>query len=112
MVVGYKFLLKRIAKTLDSKENLTTSTLATNLNLRQDEFRDILNIMIKKGDIECIVEGHFECGGNCSGCAKTCAGFELVKAKQYDILYVNRKRQGNLRKFVLISIYIFQILAL
>ncbi|WP_292469869.1 FeoC-like transcriptional regulator [Methanolobus sp.] len=73
MVVGYKFLLKRIAATLDSKENLTTRTLASNLNLRQDEFKDILNIMIKKGDIECIVENQVSCGSGCSGCGKSCS---------------------------------------
>ncbi|WP_319506024.1 FeoC-like transcriptional regulator [uncultured Methanolobus sp.] len=81
MVVGYNFLLRRVAAILDSKENLTTSTFASNLNLRQDEFRDILNIMIKKGDVECTVEGQVECGVNCSGCSKICAGAELINGR-------------------------------
>ena len=81
MVVGYNFLLRRVAAKLDSKENLTTSTLASNLNLRQDEFRDILNIMIKKGDIECTVESYVECGGSCHGCSKVCAGSELTTGR-------------------------------
>jgi len=73
MVVAYNFLLKKIAATLDSKENLKTVTLASRLNLRQDELRDLLNIMERKGDIKCIKEVTSECGGGCKGCSKICA---------------------------------------
>lgn len=77
MVAGYKFFLRRIAAMMDSKDNLTISTIANRLNLRQDEFRDLLNIMENKGDIECVTEGTVNCGGSCTGCSKLCAGPEL-----------------------------------
>jgi hypothetical protein len=77
MVVGYKYFLKRMATMMDSRENLTTRTIADRLNLRQDEFRDLLNIMEKKGDIECCIENAASCTGGCKGCSKVCAGPEL-----------------------------------
>ncbi|WP_340819481.1 FeoC-like transcriptional regulator [Methanolobus sp. WCC4] len=78
MVVGYRFFLKRIATMMDSKENLTIRTIADRLNLRHDEFRDILNIMVNKGDIECIEESTAGCSGSCPGCSKLCAGPQLT----------------------------------
>ncbi|WP_406656281.1 hypothetical protein V7O62_10520 [Methanolobus sp. ZRKC2] len=57
MVVGYAFFLRKIAAMMESRENLTIMTIAEKLNLRQDEFRDLLIIMEKKGDIEHINEG-------------------------------------------------------
>jgi hypothetical protein len=79
MVVGYKYFLRRIATMMDSRENLTTRTIADKLNLRQDEFRDLLNIMEKKGDIECCIENASgcDCTGGCKGCSRVCAGPEL-----------------------------------
>ncbi len=77
MVVGYRFFLKRIAAMMDSKENLTIRTIADRLNLRHDEFRDILNIMEEKGDIECITENTTGCRGGCKNCSKICAAPEL-----------------------------------
>lgn len=77
MVVGYRFFLKRIAKMMDSRENLTIPTIADRLNLRQDEFRDLLTIMEKKGDIECCIENAAGCTGGCKGCSKLCAGPQL-----------------------------------
>ncbi|MBN2110718.1 MAG: hypothetical protein JW705_06480 [Methanosarcinaceae archaeon] len=77
MVAGYRFFLRRIAAMIDQKENLTIMTIAQRLNLRQDEFRDLLNIMVKRGDIECISENRTGCGGGCKSCSKVCAGPEL-----------------------------------
>lgn len=73
MVVGYRFFLKRMASMIDSNEHLTVGTIAERLNLRQDEFRDLLNIMEKKGDVECLLEKGMACGGGCKGCSKGCA---------------------------------------
>ncbi|WP_342306192.1 FeoC-like transcriptional regulator [Methanolobus sp. ZRKC5] len=99
MVVGYKFFLKRIATIMDSKENLIIWTIAGRLNLRQDEFRNLLNIMEKKGDIECTAEGEISCGGNCPGCSKLCAGPELSagnsKIKSYRLTEKGRKNCGR-----------------
>ncbi|KXS44863.1 MAG: hypothetical protein AWU59_239 [Methanolobus sp. T82-4] len=72
MVVGYRFFLKRLATMMDSKETLSVTTIADRLNLRQDEFRDLLNIMERKGDIECTVEDANGCGGGCKSCPKAC----------------------------------------
>nr|WP_321496686.1 FeoC-like transcriptional regulator [uncultured Methanolobus sp.] len=77
MVVGYRYFLKRMAEMMDSRENLTIRTIADRLNLRQDEFRDLLRIMEKKGDIECCIENAAGCTGGCKGCSKVCAGPEL-----------------------------------
>jgi hypothetical protein len=79
MVVGYRYFLRRMAKMMDSRENLTTRTIADRLNLRQDEFKDLLVIMEKKGDIECCIENAavHECSGGCKGCSRVCAGPEL-----------------------------------
>ncbi len=100
MVVGYNFFLKRIAAMMDSKENLTISTIAVQLKLRQDEFRDLLNIMEKKGDIECTTEGEVSCAGNCTGCSKLCAGPELSsgnsKIKSYRMTEKGRAICGKL----------------
>lgn len=79
MVVGYRYFLRRIAEMLDAQENLTLNTMADRLNLRHGEFRDILNIMIKKGDIECVEErSPSSCTGNCPGCSKLCLLPELT----------------------------------
>ena len=48
MIIGYNVFLRKVATAVDSESNFTVSTLATKLNLRQDEFRNILNIMEKK----------------------------------------------------------------
>ena len=76
MVVGYRFFLKRIAVMMDSGEKLTIRTIADRLDLRHHEFMDLLNIMTRKGDIECI-EHNSSCSGKCQGCPKLCAGPEL-----------------------------------
>ncbi|MDY0385582.1 MAG: FeoC-like transcriptional regulator [Methanolobus sp.] len=100
MVVGYRFFLRRIAAMMDSKENLTIRTIASKLNLRQDEFRDLLNIMERKGDIECTTEGDVSCSGNCPGCSKLCAGPELSagnnKIKSYRLTEKGRTNCGKL----------------
>lgn len=89
MVVGYRFFLRRMATIMDSKENLTIRTIANRLNLRHDEFRDLLNIMVNKGDIKCVTEGAINCAGNCTACSKLCAGPELSarndKIKSYSL---------------------------
>lgn len=72
MVVGYRFFLRRIAMMMESKENLTVRTIADRLNLRQDEFRDLLNIMENRGDIECFSENKMTCSGCCKGCSGVC----------------------------------------
>lgn len=100
MVVGYNFFLRRIATMMDSTENLTIRTIAVRLKLRQDEFRDLLNIMEKKGDIEYTTEGEISCAGNCPGCSKLCAGPVLStgnnKIKSYKLTEKGRAICGKL----------------
>ncbi|MEZ5334794.1 MAG: FeoC-like transcriptional regulator [Methanolobus sp.] len=95
MVAGYRFFLKRIASMMDSKENLTVRTIASRLNLRQDEFRDLLNIMEKRGDIECFVENPSICSNSCQGCSRVCAAQGLSgstgKIKSYRLTDKGRK---------------------
>ncbi len=72
MTIGYGFFLRKIAAMLDSKENVTTSGIAACLNLGQDEFKELLSLMQKRGDIEVMLVDKGTCGGNCTGCRSSC----------------------------------------
>ncbi|MDG6242982.1 MAG: FeoC-like transcriptional regulator [Methanolobus sp.] len=99
MVIGYRFFLRRIATMMDSKEKLTVRTIADRLSLRHDEFRDLLNIMITKGDIECITENMGGCSGSCPGCSKTCnprtSGPSSLTVRSYRLTQKGRKNCGE-----------------
>jgi len=94
MIVGYNFFLKRIAAMLDSKENMTMNTIADRLNLRQEEFRDILNIMEKRGDIEVMTQEAGACNGKCSGCRNSCSAVSIPSEKK-GIRYYRLTEKGR-----------------
>ncbi|AFV24256.1 hypothetical protein Mpsy_2050 [Methanolobus psychrophilus R15] len=87
MIIGYNFFLKRIAAMMDSKENLTMGTIASRLNLRQDEFKDLLNIMEKRGDLKAIVQNAGTCEGKCAGCRSSCAATFSSSAQKNTTYY-------------------------
>lgn len=94
MIVGYNFFLKRIASMLESKENITMNTIADRLSLRQDEFRDILNIMEKRGDIEVLVQAPVACSGKCAGCGSSCSAAPLPP-EQKSVRYYRLTEKGR-----------------
>lgn len=94
MIVGYNFFLRRIASMLESKENITMNTIADRLNLGQDEFRDILNIMEKRGDIEVVVQAPVACSGKCAGCRGSCCAAP-VPSGQKSIRYYRLTEKGR-----------------
>jgi predicted transcriptional regulator len=87
MIIGYNFFLKRIAAMMDSKENLTMGTIESRLNLRQDEFKDLLNIMEKRGDLKAIVQKAGTCEGKCAGCRSSCASTFSSSAQKSTTYY-------------------------
>ena len=92
MIIGYNVFLRKVATAVDSESNFTVSTLATKLNLRQDEFRNILNIMEKKGDLECITEMLNELGEKSSVSSGDCVRtFKKRKIKSYKLTEKGRK---------------------
>ncbi|TGC11075.1 FeoC-like transcriptional regulator [Methanolobus halotolerans] len=99
MVIGYNFFLRRISTMLDSKEKLTVGTMAEKLNLRQNEFRDLLSIMERKGDLEQIKEEVAMCGGKCSGCSDLCTGtktfLSLASMRSYRLTEKGRSACGR-----------------
>lgn len=94
MIVGYNFFLKRIASMLESKENITMNTIADRLSLRQDEFRDILNIMEKRGDIEVLAQAPLACNGKCGGCGGSCSADPLPSG-QKSVRYYRLTEKGR-----------------
>ena len=75
MVIGYKFFLRKVAGLLESGDNLTVGAASRSLNMKPDEFKQMLALMENNGDIELCQENNAgcctvpSCGRGCSACS-------------------------------------------
>ena len=75
MVIGYKYFLRKVAGLLESGDNLTIGSASRSLNMKPDEFKQMLALMENNGDIELCQENNAgcctvpSCGRGCSACS-------------------------------------------
>lgn len=71
MVIGYKYFLRKVAGLLESGDNLTVGAASRTLNMKPEEFKQMLTLMESNGDIKRTQDNNLECGVNsscCNGC--------------------------------------------
>lgn len=81
MVIGYKYFLRKVAGLLESGDNLTVGAASRKLNMKPEEFKQMLVLMESKGDIKRTHGINTECGISsscCNGCGMCSNGKNQV----------------------------------
>ncbi len=80
MVIGYKYFLRRVAGLLESGDNFTVGAASRYLNMKPEEFKQLLSLMENNGDIEIRQENIVRCSTGPS-CCKGCGACLNSKSK-------------------------------
>jgi hypothetical protein len=79
MVIGYKYFLRKVAGLLESGDNFTVGAASRSLNMKPEEFRQLLSLMENSGDIEIREENINNCSTS-SSCCKGCGACHKSKS--------------------------------
>ena len=85
MIIGYRYMLREIAKFLD-EDNITFGELSRRLNLSPQELKKYLGAMEERGDLQAsCLDSPSSFVNKCAGCAmrEICPGTNLGIGKIY-----------------------------
>lgn len=114
MVIGYKYFLRKVAGLLESGDNFTVGAASRTLNMKPEEFKQMLALMENNGDIEIRQENIAGCStapSCCKGCG-TCPNSKskILAGMSYRMTESGRKKMmvfektGNIPKMELFDL--------
>lgn len=101
MVIGYKYFLRKVAGLLESGDNFTVGAASRSLNMKPEEFKQLLSLMENNGDIEVREENINDCI-TLSSCCKGCGACHKSKSVILTGASYRLTESGN-RKLMLVE---------
>lgn len=101
IVIGYKYFLRKVAGLLESGDNFTVDAASRSLNMKPEEFKQLLLLMENNGDIQVSEENINDCSTS-SSCRNGCGACH--KSKSLILTGASyRLTEGGKRKLMLVE---------
>lgn len=101
MVIGYKYFLRKVAGLLEYGDNFTIGAASRSLNMKPEEFKQLLSLMESSGDIEIYQETNIGCSTG-PACCKGCGACHNSKSNVLTGMSYRITESGK-RKLVLVE---------